>query len=300
MGKNRDKIILAVIAALVLGGFALTIAFIYVIGKGGDGIGVGALGGRLAQVDIKGVIADSEDIVRQVKKYQEDSSIKGIVLRVDSPGGGVAASQEIYDQLMKFKNDGKIIVVSMGAVAASGGLYVSCAGDTILANPGTITGSIGVILSYPVLEQLMGKVGMKIEVIKSGRLKDVGNYAREVTAEDRRMLQSLIDDTYDQFVNVVAESREIETKEVKKFADGSIFTGRQAYEMGLIDRLGTLEDAISIAGEMTDLGDDPRIVKERPSRRPFWPLVENLIGVDLGSLFDSGRTWPALEYLYGY
>jgi protease-4 len=212
----------------------------------------------------------------------------------------VAASQEIYDQLMKFKNDGKIIVVSMGAVAASGGLYVSCAGDTILANPGTITGSIGVILSYPVLEQLMGKVGMKIEVIKSGRLKDVGNYAREVTAEDRRMLQSLIDDTYDQFVNVVAESREIETKEVKKFADGSIFTGRQAYEMGLIDRLGTLEDAISIAGEMTDLGDDPRIVKERPSRRPFWPLVENLLGVDLGSLFDSGRTWPALEYLYGY
>ena len=300
MGKNRDKIILGVIVSMVIGGFLLTIAFIYMMGRSGDGIGLGTLGGRLAQVDIKGVIIDSEDIVRQLKKYQEDSSVKGVVLRVDSPGGGVAASQEIYDQLMKFKGEDKIIIVSMGAVAASGGYYVACAGDLIIANPGTITGSIGVILSYPVIDGLMDKVGMRIEVVKSGDMKDVGNYARAATSEDRKMLQALIDDTYDQFVNVIAESRGMEVSRVREFADGSIFTGRQAVELGLVDEMGTLEDAISIAGKMADLGDDPRIVKERQLKRPFWAGLEGLLGVDLESLIDSGRTWPALEYLYGY
>lgn len=300
MGKNRDKIILGVIALMVIGGFLFTIAFIYMLGKSTDDIGFSSFGGRLAQIDIKGVIIDSRDIVRQVKKYQEDSSVKGLVLRVDSPGGGVAASQEIYDQLIKFKSDGKIIVVSMGAVAASGGYYIACAADSIVANPGTITGSIGVILSYPVADRLMDKIGMRIEVVKSGDLKDVGNYAREVTPEDRKMLQAMIDDTYDQFVNAVAESRGMEIDVVKQYADGSVFTGRQANEYGLVDRLGTLEDAIAIAGELADLGDDPRVVKERPRKRPFWAAVESLFGVKLSSIMRSGRGWPTLEYIYGY
>ncbi|MEE9554317.1 MAG: signal peptide peptidase SppA [candidate division Zixibacteria bacterium] len=300
MGKNRDKIILGVIALMLVGGFLFTFAFIYMLGKSTNDIGFGSLSGRLAQVDIKGVIIDSEDIVRQVKKYQEDSSVKGLVLRVDSPGGGVAASQEIYDQLMKFKDDGKIIIVSMGAVAASGGYYVACAADSIVANPGTITGSIGVILSYPVAEQLMDKVGMKMEVIKSGRLKDVGNYAREATPEDRKMLQALIDDTYEQFVDVVAVSRGMEIDLVKRYADGSVFTGRQANEFGLIDKLGTLEDAIVMAGELADLGDDPGVIKERKLKRPFWAAIENLLGVNLSMIIRTGRTWPVLEYIYGY
>lgn len=300
MGKNRDKIILGVIALMVIGGFLFTAAFMYMLSKSTDDIGFGAFGGRLAQVDIKGVIVDSEDIIRQVKKYQEDSSIKGLVLRVDSPGGGVAASQEIYDQLIKFKSEGKIIIVSMGAVAASGGYYIACAADSIVANPGTITGSIGVILSYPIADRLMDKIGMRIEVIKSGDLKDVGNYGREVTPEDRKMLQALIDDTYDQFVSAVAESRGMEIDAVKQYADGSVFTGRQANKFGLVDRLGTLEDAIVIAGKLADLGDDPRVVKERPLKRPFWAAVEGLFGLKLSSMISSGRSWPILEYIYGY
>lgn len=300
MGKNRDKIILGVIALMVIGGFLFTAAFMYMLSKSADGIGFGAFGGRLAQVDIKGVIVDSEDIIRQVKKYQEDSSVKGLVLRVDSPGGGVAASQEIYDQLIKFKSDGKIIVVSMGAVAASGGYYIACAADSIVANPGTITGSIGVILSYPVADRLMDKIGMRIEVVKSGDLKDVGNYGREVTPEDRKMLQAMIDDTYDQFVSAVAESRGMEIDVVKQYADGSVFTGRQANKFGLVDRLGTLEDAIAIAGELADLGDDPRVIKEKPLKRPFWSAIENLFGVKLFSMMSTGRSWPILEYIYGY
>jgi len=300
MAKNRDKTILLVIAIMMVGGFLFTAAMIYMITRSTGEIGLGALGGRIAQIDIKGVIEDSEDIVRQIRKYDDDNSIKGLVLRVDSPGGGVAASQEIYDQLMRFKENGKIIVASMGAVAASGGYYVSCAADSIVANPGTITGSIGVILSYPVFEQLLDKVGLKMEVIKSGDLKDVGNFARKVTPEDRKMLQALIDDTYDQFVNVVAESRDLVIDDARKISDGSIYTGRQAMELGLVDRLGTLRDAISVAGGMADLGDDPRVIKERPIKRPFWTALGGILGVDMEALLAQQRQWPTLQYIYGY
>jgi protease-4 len=254
----------------------------------------------VAQVDIRGIFINSDDIVRQLKKYQNDSSVKGLILRINSPGGGVAASQEIYDQLLKFRDEGKSIVASMGSVAASGGYYVACAADSIVANPGTITGSIGVVLSYPVMNELMDKVGMRMEIVKSGDVKDVGSYAREVTPEDRKMLQALIDDTHEQFIDVVAYSRDLDPDEARELSDGSVFSGRQAMELGLIDRLGTLQDAISLLGEMVDLGDDPNIIKERPIKRPFWAALGSVFGIDMDLILDSMRTWPTVDYIYGY
>lgn len=265
----------------------------------GESFSMRPWGGEVALVDVKGVITSSEDVVRQIKKYQEDGKVKALVVRLDTPGGGVAASQEIYDQLLKFKDEGKPLVVSMGSVAASGGYYVACAADSIVANPGSVIGSIGVIISFPVFRELMAKVGVSMEVIKSGDLKDVGNYARQMTSEDRRMLQALIDDAHEQFVGVIVDSRNIDPDSVKGMADGSVFTGRRALELGLVDKLGTLNDAIAVAGEMADLGTNPRIVKERPFRRPWWDVAMRVLGLDPEMMIVS-RSWPLLEYRYGY
>jgi len=300
MSQNKLRVVIAVIAIMAVCALFFMMAVFFLVTRNAGDFEFKGFGGRLAQIDVKGEIIDSDDIVRQIRKYEDDGTVKGLVLRVDSPGGGVAASQEIYDELLKFKEDGKIVVVSMGSVAASGGYYISCSADSIIANPGTITGSIGVVLSYPIIRQLMDKVGLKMEVVKSGNLKDVGNYAREVTPEDRKMLQTLIDDTYDQFVKVVADSRGMDFDSAKKIADGSVFTGHQALEIGLVDRLGTLQDAITVAGEMTNLGHNPRIVKERMVKRPFWAFLDNLLGIDTNSLFGHQKTWPTLDYIYGY
>ena len=186
----------------------------------------------------------------------------------------------------------------MGSVAASGGYYVSCAADTIFADPGSLTGSIGVIFSYPILQNLMDKVGVQMQVVKSGRLKDVGNFARQPSPEDVKMLQSVIDDTYDQFVNVVAQGRNLELDYVKGLADGSVFTGRQAQAKGLIDKIGTLEDAIAKAGEMSDLGSNPRVVKERRLRRTLLEQLTGVLGLD--QIKTSIRLWPSLEYRYNF
>lgn len=299
MSKNRDKIIVAVIIVSVVFLFIVFSVLLFGLSRGTGGLDIASLGGRIALVDVKGVITSSENIVRQVKRYEDDNSVKALVLRIDTPGGGVAASQEIYDQLLKFKDNGKFIVVSMGSVAASGGYYIACAADSIVANPGTVIGSIGTIISFPVFQNLMDRIGVRMEVIKSGDLKDVGNYGRQMTPADRKMLQALIDDSYEQFLNVIAESRDLEMDSVRKFADGSVFTGSQGIDLGLIDRLGTLQDAIAVAGEMADLGDDPRTVKERPFRRPWWDMVMKLAGFD-PEFLGLQRSWPHLEYRYGY
>lgn len=258
-----------------------------------------SLAGRVAIIEVKGVIEGSEDVVRQLNKYEDDSSVRALILRIDTPGGGVAASQEIYEGILKFKDSGKMVIASMGAIAASGGYYIACAADTIMANPGTLTGSIGVIFSFPTFEKLMKSVGIELEVFKAGDMKDVGNYSREATPEEREMLQAAIDDTYDQFIAVIAETREMEIERVREIADGSIYTGRQALELGLIDELGTYEDAISLAGMITDLGDDPRVVKERARERRFWwEYAQKLLG--LGDKAFGQRSWPYIEYRYTY
>ncbi len=299
MAQNRDRlIILVIVGACFVLFIALSVIYFATSASRTDMTFVPIGGDKVALIDITGVIEKSDDVVRQLKDYKDDSSVRALVLRVDSPGGGVAASQEIYDQLLKFKEKKKYIVVSMGSVAASGGYYVSCAADTIFADPGTLTGSIGVIFSYPILQNLMDKVGVQMQVVKSGKLKDVGNFARQPSPEDVKMLQSVIDDTYDQFVNVVAQGRNLELDYVRGLADGSVYTGRQAKEKGLIDKIGTLEDAIAKAGEMSDLGSNPRTVKERRLRRTLFEQLAGALGID--QIKSSIRLWPSLEYRYNF
>lgn len=227
---------------------------------------------RVAIIELKGIILNSEDIVRQIKRYKKSSGVKAIVLYVDSPGGGVSASEEIFQELKKARQK-KPVVISMGSVAASGGYYVALGGSKIVANPGTITGSIGVIAQFPNMKKLLDKIGIDFEIIKSGRFKDSGNPYRGLTKEEKEYLQSVIDNVYEQFVDHVVEERKLKKEDVLKIADGRIFTGKQALSLGLVDTLGTLEDAIKIAGEMAGIKGEPKIVKERKKRLGLFDVM---------------------------
>ena len=252
-------------------------------------------GGTLAVVELKDEILSSENIVRQFKKYRENPSVKGIVFRIESPGGGVSASQEIYEEVKKTRDSGKPVVVSMGSVAASGGYYVSCGAPKIVANPGTVTGSIGVISQFMNFNQLMGKVGVGTTTVKSGKFKDTGNPYREMTEEEKKYFQETIDDVYQQFLSVVETERKIPHDAAKKLADGRIFTGKKAYEVGLVDTLGTYEDAIALAAHLAKISGTPKIVKERKKERLsdilFGSLKEEIVGLKQDLLSQ-----PMLQY----
>lgn len=252
---------------------------------------------KLALVRIEGVITESEDIVRQIKKYREDSSIKGIVLRIDSPGGAVGPSQEIYKEVLK-TTEGKKVVASMGGLAASGGYYIASAANRIFANPGTITGSIGVIMAFSNFEELMKKLGLKTTVIKSGKFKDVGSPVRELTEEERKILQNVSDDIHGQFIEAVAKGRNLKIESVKELADGRIFSGRQAKESGLIDELGTLEDAISYATKLAGIKEKAKIVQERKEKN----LLLRLFKEDFSSFIPSPLNTKFLgaQYIWQY
>ena len=202
-------------------------------------------------------------------ELKEQSSVKALLLRINSPGGGVAPSQEIYEAVRSFRESGKPVVASLGAVAASGGYYIACAADTIMANPGTVTGSIGVIFEFPYIADLLKKIGVDMEVIKSGKFKDAGSPSRKITAEERALFQGVINDTWDQFVGAVADGRGMDEKDVRAIADGRIFTGRQALDAGLVDTLGTFEDAKMLAKVMAGLPADAEVFEQEKARRIF-------------------------------
>lgn len=295
--KKRAVVITIVVASciLVFGFIALTV-LVTVSGGGGEFQFV-SFGPKVAVVELYGEIADSRDFVRQVKRYTDDDNVRAILVDINSPGGAVAPSQEMYSQLMKARDAGKIVVVSMRSVAASGGYYVACAADKIVANPGTLTGSIGVIMSFPTAKKLMDKIGLSWETVKSGDLKDVGTWTRQMTPEENRMLKAVIDDTYEQFVQAVANGRNKAEEDVYPLADGSIFTGRQAYNLGLVDTLGSYEDAISIAGEMAGLGPDPDIIQERKIKPGLLDLLYGSLNL-MQKLEEYDRSEPSLKYLY--
>ncbi len=212
----------------------------------------------------------SDRIVTRLKKIRRDPNVKAVVLRINSPGGSVGAVQEIYQEVEKLKGQGKKVVVSMGDVAASGGYYVACIADKIMANPGTITGSIGVIAQLGNVEELFKKIGVKIEVIKSGKHKDIGSASRPMTHQERKILQDLINNAYEQFLEAIVNGRNMPYEEVKKLADGTIYTGQQAKENGLIDELGNLEEAINLAGKLAGIKGEPNIIKDyTPFERLF-------------------------------
>lgn len=224
----------------------------------GSGVPISAKSG-IGLIEVKGMILDSKETVRQLRYFLKQDGVKAVVLRVDSPGGIVAPSQEIYEEVKKFASQKKIIV-SMGSLAASGGYYISSPATMIYANPGTITASIGVILKLSNIESLMDKIGIKSHTLKTGKYKDSGSPFREFSAEDRAMLQSVIDNTHEQFIRAVAEGRKLPVDEIRKIADGRILSGEQAKGVRLVDRLGTLQDAIEEAGKQAGIKCEPEVL----------------------------------------
>ncbi len=253
---------LLVLGAIFIFFLLLTLAVTGLSGRGG-GL---ALGARVGVVEIEGAIDSPTRIVEQLLRFRHDRSVKAIVLRIDSPGGAVGPSQEIYEEVRKIAAE-KPIVVSMGSVAASGGYYVAAPAQRILANPGTITGSIGVIMEFANAQELLERIGLRTQTIKSGEHKDLGSPLRTMTERDLRILQNVLDDVHEQFVASVAEGRRMDIEQVRLLADGRIFTGRQALEAGLVDDLGNLQDAILLAAELGNIEGEPRVVfppRERP------------------------------------
>lgn len=237
-----------------------------------------AFGDRVGVIEIEGTILTSTPTVDSIREFGKDDGIRAIVLRIESPGGGVAASQEIYDALVRVREQGKPIVASMGGVAASGGYYVACGADSIVANAGTLTGSIGVIMRLANMEGLLKKIGLRYEVVKTGEFKDTGSFSRPMTSEERALLEEMLNDIHDQFTTVVAEERGIAKDEVARFADGRVMSGRQAHEMGLVDRLGGFRDAVLLAAELAGIDGDPVLVRPRRRGISLWDVLEDIMG----------------------
>lgn len=236
-------------------------------------------------VEVKGLIIDPLETVKQLHDFGKDAKVKAVVVRIDSPGGVVGPSQEIWSALKRLKEK-KPVVVSMGSVAASGGYYIAVPATLIYANPGTITGSIGVLMKFSNLEGLMEKVGMKAFTLKTGKFKDVGSPARTMSEAEKAMLQSVIESTHGQFVRAVAEGRKLPEAKVREIADGRIFSGEQALANKLIDRLGTLQDAVLEAGRLGGLSGEPEVIKP-PKRKSF--LLDMLVEESAGRFSSMMR-----------
>jgi protease-4 len=295
--SNTTKWVIGIVVFVIAMGGLFVISLISLIFSQTDDESAGTTGERVAVVELTEPIIDSQEIVRQFKKYRENRSVRAIVFRVDSPGGGVSASQEIYEEVRKTRQSGKPVVVSMGSVAASGGYYVSCGATTIVANPGTLTGSIGVIFQFLHFSELMNKIGIDASTFKTGKFKDIGSPFRKTTEDEKKFFDQLLGDVYDQFVTVVATERKLDRKIVVGYADGRVFTGRQARVYGLVDTLGTYEDALNIAAKLGDIKGKPKVVKEHKLKS----FVERLMGEtvsELASLKHELLSQPVLQYKF--
>jgi len=249
-----------VLLGIIILGILLIVFFITVFAiTYTSGNTVLAMGDKVAVVDTKGVIKDSTTIIEQLLRFKKDKSVKAIVLRIDSPGGAVGPTQEIYEEVKKIREKKKVLV-SMGSLAASGGYYIACAADKIIANPGTITGSIGVIIEFGNMEELMKKIGFKSVIIKSGEYKDVMSPFRSITDKEKTILRGVVDSVHSQFIEAVVEGRKLKREDVAKIADGRIFSGEQAKALGLVDSLGNLQDAIGVASELAGIKGEPNVI----------------------------------------
>ena len=283
--------ILTGIFFLFLGGVSLLISSLISHGPKTDifskkeGVGI---------VELKGLIVSSEQTLKHLTEFRNNSNVKSIVLRIESPGGAVGAAQEIYQEVMR-TNLVKPVIASMGSMGASGGYYAALGAESIIANPGTMTGSIGVIVKFPNLEGLFEKIGYKSEVIKSGPLKDVGGGDRPLSEEERKLMQDLIDNVYDQFVRHIAAARGMEKETVRGLADGRIYTGEQALEVGLIDSLGNFTDAITIAADMGGLDvENPRLIYPEADRK--FSLLNLLTSAEQSLIDNFVPLYPILSF----
>ncbi|MDH4034081.1 MAG: signal peptide peptidase SppA, partial [candidate division Zixibacteria bacterium] len=271
MARKRDIIIAVIIGVsfvLAMGFFGLM--FIGMM-SGESDFEFASLGGDIGVVEVFGIIDESSGRrwIRQIDKWAESGSIEAIVIHINSGGGGAAISQEVYDAIRRAREE-KPVVAAMASVAASGGYLIACGSDRIIANPSTLTGSIGVILSFHTAEDLLDKIGLGTETIKSGDLKDVLTYTRPMETEERLMIRNVVMDTYEQFVEVVAQGRGMEKEEVYPFADGAVFTGLQAYNHGLVDTIGGFREALDLAAELAGIDGDPEAVWPYERKRNTW------------------------------
>jgi len=252
-----------------------------------------SFGKKIGVITINGAILTTQPTVSDIIKFRKDKGIKAIIVRIDSPGGGVVPSQEIYEELQKTRK-GKKIIVSMGSVAASGGFYIAAAADRIVANPGTIVGSIGVIMEFVRLEELLKKIGVSIDVLKSGEFKDMGSPQRKLTEREKEILNQLITDTQQQFVRAVAKGRHLSKEEVEKIADGRVFSGERAKALGLVDALGNFQDAVELAKKMTGIKGDVTLVYPSKRGTHFWDLIFD--SASKSALKWLQKTQTKLEY----
>jgi protease IV len=270
---------------------------VYLAGEGSPGLSLSS--NQIASLNLEGVISDSRDFVDQLKDYGKRAAVKSVVIRINSPGGGVAASQEIYEAIKRFRAETKKkVVVSMGSVAASGGYYVACGADKIFANPGTITGSIGVIAEWYNYGDLLRWAKMQDVVIKSGTFKDAGSGTRPLTGEEKVYFQALINNMYNQFVATVASSRRMKDEDVRKLADGRVYTGQEAKADGLVDELGTFQDAIDAAARIAGIQGEPKILS--PAKKSF-SILDILLGDSRSALSlspDRSESHIRFQYLW--
>jgi protease-4 len=279
--KIKPVIIVPLAFILLFGLFA---GLILLVGSKSSGNKGFSRTDKIGVIEVIGPITQSKQIIADLKSFERNTKVKAVVLRVDSPGGGVGPSQEIYAAVKALKN--KPVIVSMGSVAASGGYYIAAPATHIFANPGTITGSIGVIMEFPDIAALLEKIGLHRRVIKSGTFKDIGSPVRDMTSEEQALLQGVIDDVYAQFVAAVAIGRDLEPAVVRKLADGRIFSGSQAKEAGLVDELGGLQAAIEYAARRVGIDGDPEVIYPEPER------------VSLLDLFLQRTTSSLQQYLH--
>lgn len=268
--------------------------------RGGTGVRLG-FGGRVAVIEVAGVIVDDAPTLEQIRRFRRDASVRAFVVSINSPGGVVGPSQSIYRELRRLRvEEERPVIASIGGIGASGGYYVALAADSIFALPGSLTGSIGVIMEVPDASELMDKVGVQMQVVKSAEFKDAGSPFRPISPAEEAVLDTLVQDVYRQFVEVVAEERDLTPEAISYVTDGRVLSGRQALEHGLIDRMGNLNDAVAAAGLMTGLGDDPEVV--RPSKPSFGLLdlllgsaAAGMLGDVVGSLGEAPM--PSLKFI---
>ena len=287
---RRARVVAATVGVMagVIAAFLLTL---WILLRLTDGVGLPG-GQKVAVVEVEGLIIDTADLVQDLQHHQDDPAVRALVVRVNSPGGVVAPTQEVYAAIQRLRRAGKPVVASLGGVAASGGYYIAAATDRIYANPGSLTGSIGVIMQMANVEGLFKKVGVEYLVVKAGEYKDIGNPGRPMSAEERRILQSLLDDVHGQFIEAVAEGRRLPREAVVAFADGRIVSGAQAKALGIVDVLGGLEEAIDGAAQLAGLPPRPKVI--RPRRRfSLFDLLKSRL--DLPSLSGVPGGLPVVK-----
>lgn len=296
-GKESSSTKNILVVLLVFGGLFLAFfifAAVLLSAMNDDGLSLGQE--RIGIVEIEGPIMESKEAVKDIKRFVEDDSVKGIVVRINSPGGAVAPSQEIYDAVKRAKK-AKPLAVSMGSTAASGGYYIAVGSDKIFANSGTVTGSIGVVTQLFSVDEILEKIDLEVHTVTTGPYKDAGSPFREWTARDEAYFGQLIDDIHEQFVEDVAEGRKMEVAKVKEYADGRVFTGRQALEHKLVDELGTLHDTVAWVADEAGLEGEPKTVyppKESPG------FLTQLVEGSMQTMAREARsaTTPLIEYRY--